>query len=244
VAQPLYARYWLHNRGPAPLGGLPAVAHLHPQSLTVTSDSPVVLRLTAASDCTDAPLHGRVRVIVPPGWTAVPAELPFVLPPDEFLETEVALGMPAGVAPGLYPIRAELVVTGTDSAALPPSWRQMVEDICLVTVGAPGGEVLKLCAEPQPVEVKAGEGGQLAVELGTDARAGLSAEAHLISPWGTWDWMGPAAVGFELPAGGTAQIGFNVTPPEWVEPGEWWALIRVGCAGRLLYTPAVQVVVR
>ena len=31
TAQPLYARYWLHNRGPAPLGGLPAVAHLHPQ---------------------------------------------------------------------------------------------------------------------------------------------------------------------------------------------------------------------
>ncbi len=31
AAQPLYARYWLHNRGPAPLGGLPAVAHLHPQ---------------------------------------------------------------------------------------------------------------------------------------------------------------------------------------------------------------------
>ena len=26
-AQPLYARYWLHNRGPAPLGGLPAVAY-------------------------------------------------------------------------------------------------------------------------------------------------------------------------------------------------------------------------
>ncbi|MDZ4270845.1 MAG: alpha-mannosidase, partial [Mycobacterium sp.] len=34
-AQPLYARYWLHNRGPAPLGGLPAVAHLHPHRLEV-----------------------------------------------------------------------------------------------------------------------------------------------------------------------------------------------------------------
>ena len=35
AAQPLYARYWLHNRGPAPLGGLPAVAHLHPHRLAV-----------------------------------------------------------------------------------------------------------------------------------------------------------------------------------------------------------------
>ncbi|MGV1089107.1 MAG: glycoside hydrolase family 38 C-terminal domain-containing protein, partial [Mycobacterium sp.] len=32
AAQPLFARYWLHNRGPAPLGGLPAVAHLHPEA--------------------------------------------------------------------------------------------------------------------------------------------------------------------------------------------------------------------
>jgi hypothetical protein len=104
--------------------------------------------------------------------------------------------------------------------------------------------VLTLRSEPQPVEVKAGDSGQISIEVGTDARAGLSAEAHLISPWGTWDWMGPAAVGFELPAGGSAQIGFDVSPPEWIEPGTWWALIRVGCAGRLLYTPAVRVVVR
>ena len=34
AAQPLYSRYWLHNRGPAPLGGLPAVAHLHPETMT------------------------------------------------------------------------------------------------------------------------------------------------------------------------------------------------------------------
>jgi alpha-mannosidase len=33
VAQPLYARYWLHNRGPAPLGGLPVVAHLNPHAV-------------------------------------------------------------------------------------------------------------------------------------------------------------------------------------------------------------------
>ena len=69
-------------------------------------------------------------------------------------------------------------------------------------------------------------------------------EAHLISPWGTWEWMGPAAFGAELPAGGTAELGFDVAPPAWVEPGEWWALIRVGCAGRLLYSPAVRVTVR
>lgn len=56
--------------------------------------------------------------------------------------------------------------------------------------------------------------------------------------------MGPAAVGVELPAAGTAEIVFDVTPPPWVEPGQWWALVRVGCAGRLVYSPAVKVTVR
>ncbi len=109
---------------------------------------------------------------------------------------------------------------------------------------SPGAQVLKLVSEPDAVDVKAGETARLSVTIGTDALADLTAEAHLISPWGTWEWMGPAAAGVEVPAGGTAQIGFDVAPPSWVEPGEWWALIRVGCAGRLIYSPAVKVTVR
>ena len=38
-------------------------------------------------------------------------------------------------------------------------------------------------------------------------------------------------------------LEFEVTPPAWQAPGEWWALIRVACAGELLYSPAVKVVV-
>lgn len=244
AAQPVYARYWLHNRGPAPLGGLPAVAHLHPQHIAGRPDSQVTLRLTAASDCTDAPLHGRVRVAVPPGWVTSATHLPFVLPPDEYLETEVVVGIPAGAEPGLYPVRAELAVTGKDTADVPPSWRQRVEDVCVVTVGEPSGHILKLLTEPQPVDVAAGNTARLRMTVGTDARADLTAEAHLISPWGTWEWTGPAAAGVDLPARGSTEIVFDVAPPPWVAPGEWWVLIRVGCAGRLLYSPAVKVVVR
>jgi hypothetical protein len=66
-------------------------------------------------------------------------------------------------------------------------------------------------------------------------------EAHLISPWGTWEWLGPAVTGAELPAGGTITLDFDVTPPEWLSPGRWWALIRVAAAGQLVYSPAVAV---
>jgi hypothetical protein len=81
------------------------------------------------------------------------------------------------------------------------------------------------------------------VTIGTRARADLALEAHLISPWGTWEWIGPAALGAVLPADGTVDLSFRVNPPAWVEPGQWWALVRVGCAGRLVYSPAVTVTV-
>ena len=50
--------------------------------------------------------------------------------------------------------------------------------------------------------------------------------------------------GVVLRAGSPVDIGFDVAPPPWVVPGQWWALVRIGCAGRLLYTPAVAVTVR
>jgi alpha-mannosidase len=198
-----------------------------------------------ASDSSDAALHGKVRLLCPDGWSADPAELSFVLPPGEHLEADVELTMPAETPAGLYPVRAELAVTGSGAASMPPAWRQMVEDVCVVSVGATADvDVLRLINDPEPVDVSAGQTARLAVTVGTDAHADLAVEAHLISPWGTWEWMGPAAVGRELPARGTVELGFDVTPPVWVGPGSWWALIRVGCAGRLAYSPAVKVTVR
>jgi alpha-mannosidase len=245
AAQPLYARYWLHNRGPAPLGGLPAVAHLHPQHVIAEPGSVVLLRLTASSDCSDAALHGRIRLVCPDGWAASPHALPFVLPPGEYLETDVELTVPAGLPPGLYPVRAELAVTGSDAASMPAAWRQVVEDVCIVSVGASGEpELLRVISGPEAVDVSAGGSGRLGVTIGTDARADLAVEGHLISPWGTWEWIGPAAVGATVPAGGSVALEFDVSPPAWVDPGEWWALIRVGGAGRLIYSPAVRVTVR
>jgi alpha-mannosidase len=241
--QPLYARYWLHNRGPAPLGGLPAVAHLHPHRLAAAAGTDAALRLTVASDSSDAPLAGTVTLVCPPGWSASPAALPFTLEPGEHLAADIAVRTPARAEPGLYPVRAQLQVTDPDD--IPPAWRQVVEDVGVVSVGgADDSGLVYLTGEPADVEVAAGASARLAVTVGTDAGAELSLEAHLISPWGTWEWIGPSSLGAVLPARGTVELGFDVTPPAWVEPGQWWALVRVGCAGRLVYTPAVKVTVR
>lgn len=241
AAQPLYARYWLHNRGPAPLGGLPAVAHLHPQRVTAEPGAEVAVRLTVAGDGSDATLHGAVTLLCPDGWTATPAELPFTLGVGDHREAEVTVTIPARARPGVYPLRARLCLTGDD---VPAAWRQEVEDVCVVDVGAHRErELLYLADGPGDVELAAGGTARLTVTVGTHARAALAAEAHLISPWGTWEWMGPAVLGAVVPARGTVVLGFDLTPPAWLDPGQWWALVRVGCAGRLMYSPAVQVTV-
>ena len=205
----------------------------------------VLLRLTAASDCTDSVLHGTVRLVCPDGWTAEPAELPFVLPRGEHLEADIELTMPPDTAPGSIRSAPNSPSPATTRSRCRPRGGRSSRTSAPSSVGATAdADVLRLVGEPEPVDVAAGETARLAVTVGTDAHADLAVEAHLISPWGTWEWMGPAAVGAELPARGTVELGFDVAPPAWVQPGEWWALIRVGCAGRLVYSPAVKVTVR
>ena len=255
AAQPLYSRYWLHNRGPAPLGGLPVVAHLHPESVAARPGETVRLRLSVASDCRDATVAAVVRMFCPPGWPAVEADaavrmlvareegaIRVELDPRGYRDAEVMVRVPDDAAPGHYPVRAELSLTGD----VPPAWRQRVEDVCVITVGdVPDPDALvSLVGEPQEVLVERGKRARLTVTVGSSARGDLNLEGHLISPWGTWEWMGPAAVGVVLPARSTVDVGFDVAPPPWAMSGRWWALIRVGCAGRLLYSPAVAVTVR
>jgi alpha-mannosidase len=248
-AQPLYARYWLHNRGPAPLGGLPAVAHLHPQAVRAAPGETVRLRLTMASDCSDADLGAAVRMRYPQGWSEDSAVRTFaarshVLRPRGHHETGITVRVPGDAEPGHYPVRAELALTGVQAGSVPPAWRQRVEDICMVTVGEPDEELVRLLSEPEEIVVDRGGSARLTATVASSARADLALEAHLVSPWGTWDWIGPAACGATLPARSSVEVGFDVVPPPWAVAGRWWALIRIACAGRLLYTPAVAVTVR
>jgi len=238
-AQPLYARYWLHNRGPAPLGGLPAVAHLHPSALRATPGENVRLRLSVASDCSDATVRADVGVTAPHGWACVPVVHSYELPVRGHQQSWVELTVPADAEPGHYPVRAALHLTGD----VPPAWRQTVEDVCVITVGEPDPDLVRLAAEPADVVVARGGTARLTAAVASGAHGDLALEAHLISPWGTWEWIGPASLGAMLPALSTVEVGFEVSPPPWLAPGRWWALIRIGCAGRLLYTPAVAVTV-
>ena len=170
-----------------------------------------------------------------------------MLPPGEHLETDVVLTVPAGSAAGAVSgarrTRRDRATTRRRCRPLGARWSRTCASCRSVRRAddrrAATGQRAGARRASQPATAA-----RLTVTVGTDAHADLAVEAHLISPWGTWEWIGPAASGAELPARGTVELGFDVAPPVWVEPGEWWALIRVGCAGRLLYSPAVKVTVR
>jgi alpha-mannosidase len=236
--QPLYAKYWLHNRGPAPLGGLPLAVHVDPAGAEIAPGSTVPLSVSVASDATDADLHGFVRLVVPDGWRSEPAELPFGLPPGGHLTGGLAVTAPADVEPGRYPVRVRVEPTGD---ALPASWQQVVEDVAVLTVGAAieQASLIRLSADPEPVRLARGQRGRLAVRVASSASAPVALEAAVVSPWGTWELVGPRTVGAELPAKGEVELVFDVCVPPWVAPGSWWALVRVAGAGRVLYSPAV-----
>lgn len=234
---PLFAKYWLHNRGPAPLGGLPLAVHLRPVPEPVTAGGSVPLELTVASDSTDVELTGLVRLALPDGWLATPDEVPFGLPPGGHLSTTVTVTAPADPPDGRYPVRASVTPAGD----LPGGWGQTVEDVAVLAVGSPAGDgLLRLTGDPSPVRLAPGESGRLAVRVASGAQAAVACEAALVSPWGTWELAGPRLVGAELPGRGEVELAFDVVAPPWARPGRWWALIRVAGAGRLLYSPAVS----
>jgi alpha-mannosidase len=116
-----------------------------------------------------------------------------------------------------------------------------VEDVAVLTIGdtIEASQLIRLSADPEPVRLARGERGRIGVRVASAASAPVAVEAALVSPWGTWEFTGPRAVGTELPAKGEVELSFDVTVPPWAAPGSWWALIRVAGAGRLLYSPAV-----
>ena len=240
AAQPLYARYWLHNRGPAPLGGLPAVAHLHPHHIA-TTESELSLRLTAASDCTDAASAGTVELVCPAGWSAVPAALPFALEPGAHLETDISVTMPAGDRAGPLSgarttdrrrLRRTYGVAPDRRGRLPDHRRRQQRR-----------GTANRRRTPADVVLAAGEDGRLSRDRRYRRPRGPGGRGAPDQSVGYLGVDGPGRGRRACcPGAGRVRLDFAVTPPAWTEPGEWWALVRVAAAGHLLYTPAVRVV--
>ncbi len=176
--------------------------------LTAEPGETVRLRLTVASDCSDATLHGGVRLRYPQGWGATDDTatrmwaprsngLAVELEPRGHTDTDITIAIPPDAAPGLYPVRAQLRLGGKMPAVLAADRRGRLRHHRRATRA--DAQLIRLTAEPADIVVARGGTARLSVTVATDARADLALEAHLISPWGTWEWIGPASCGAVLP---------------------------------------------
>lgn len=238
-AQPVFSRYWLHNKGAAPVGYVPVSVHVSPARLVL----PATLRVTVAAGVMAA--TGAVELLVPPELIAEPGEsqelmsLPYDLAPGGHAAFEVAVRARPGAAPGQYFLAARI---GDELG-------QTLEDVATVTVGEAGKELersepLAVALETSAVSVAPGEGGEILVRLENRARSEIRGEAQLISPFGTWEAITPWTRGFAIRAAAAQTLRYGVQVPASARPGShWWGLVKVMYFGRVAYTEAVQVTV-
>ncbi|MGH3910089.1 MAG: NEW3 domain-containing protein, partial [Pseudonocardiaceae bacterium] len=250
-AQPVFTRYWLHNKGPAPLGYQPVSGYVDPTSAT-TSGRPVVVRVSVSSDLTDEACEGLVRVTPPEGWGAEPAQSVFQLPPGGHTALDVTVTPPRGALPGTYFLSASL--RDASCGAVRDGGGQVFEDVVTLTV--PGelppavAPALECSLTPEVLTLGPGERGRLTALLRNDARAEIRGEAQLISPYGTWSMLTPWTQGFAVPAGAERAVVFDAAVAEEGvcgapgPEGSFWALVKLMWFGRVHYTRAVRVRVR
>jgi hypothetical protein len=152
------------------------------------------------------------------------------------------------------------------AASIHDSLGQIIEDAALVAIGEPAApdtslpldellpliETDLLATEAEAgielltpaVECPPGGRAELAVKISNRLASELRGEAQLVSPFGSWQALGPWTAGFAAEPGGEAVVRYPVAMPATARPGEqWWALVKVMYFGRARYTPAVPITV-
>jgi alpha-mannosidase len=271
-AQPGYARYWLHGKGPAPAGNVPAAVHFSPTRVTLdeagqAGEAGDGSRVELTVACGPAGGRGEVSLLVPDGLTASVAgqdgslgdaggTLRYELGPNEFAAWDVTVGARPGTPGGRYFLTARI----DDGPG------QALEDTTLVTIGEAGGpdpeldpeelfarlqsDVMALAAEtdlelltPQ-LRLAPGEQGELTVRVASHLASELRGEVQLVSPIGTWEFTGPWTQAVTVEPGGTATVRFGVTVPPTAAAGwESWLLVKLMYFGRVRYSEAVPLAV-
>ena len=254
-AQPVFARYWLHGKGPAPAGNVPVAVHLSPATISLDDGQPGALRLTVA--CGPEPAAGAVRLEVPADILVTPAgPLHYDLQPLAYQAFDLTVTPRPGAEPGRR----------FATASIEEPSGQVIEDSALLCIGQPPPPRLDLplaeiVAMQQAAETaQAGEadvnllsptlairpGRSAAIEVAIRNRTAgsIRGEAQLISPFGSWRQTTPWTTDFALAAGAADTLRFEVRIPGSARPGEqWWALVKVMYFGRLQYTEPVEVTI-
>lgn len=237
-----YARYWLHNDGPAPAGGQPLAAFIEPTSVRCEAgrEHTVPLTVTVSAETPEVAAGARgltVAVSAPLDWSSVPPTVAVDFDGSDYVRIPVRLVVPADTPDGAYPIRVRLAeATGV-----------LTTEVVTVTVGnaASDWERPTLVSGAWTVPAISAVPGRIStfgLELTNHAAADALAWVRLASAYETWDWIEPDRYeAVTVPVGGSTTVEFRCAPPSDTLPGRWWALAKVAVSGSVLYLPTIPV---
>ena len=273
LAQPVFTRYWLHGKGPAPAGNMPVAVHVSPARLALRPGADARIRVTVA--CGPAPAAGTVLLDVPAAVTLVsatwagpaatvdedgqdaePGKLAFRLAGGGYAAWDVLVRVPATAGQARHFIAARFI----DDAG------QLLEDVAVIAVGEPelpGAHVAleQLLPELERIsqadaaeavlsmvtghlELPPGGSGNVTASLSNATASEIRGEAQLISPHGSWSAHRTWQAGFAAEPGQQTELSFGVTIPRDARPGQrWWALVKVMYFGRLRYSEPIWITV-
>ena len=228
-----YARYWLHGKGPAPAGNLPVAVHLSPVRVALPTPGPTpgpdpgeAAALTLTVGCGAEPASGTVELVAPGEVTVTASrDLRYDLAPGGYAAWDLTVRVPPGTAPGRYFVGARI----RDDLG------HLIEDTAMVAVGErrwpdpalPPEETLELmqadyaagAAEADVavltpgLRLAPGSDGELQVRVTSGLASELRGEAQLVSPFGSWEMLGPWTQGFSVAPGASTVLRFAVHVP-------------------------------
>ncbi len=259
AAQPTFSRYWLHNKGPAPMGNQLLAVHIGPTSLRLRTGETASLVATVASGAVDDELAGNLEIVVPPGWTAEPPSRLFNLSPGAHASVPFKLVPPPRTRPSRFFVAARALdgdgqaqedVATIDVLPVDPlgpyragtggsGTEGSVPERSFDHPSAQVGVELDASLSKDSLTVAPGSSQQLALVLRNRTSSELRGEAQLISPLETWSFAGPWTQGFTLAPHGQTEVPFVVTVPANSGSLSSWVLVKVMYFGRLWYSPAV-----
>jgi hypothetical protein len=261
VAQPVFSRYWLHNKGPAPMGNQSLAVHVLPTGLVLRSGEEGEFIAQVASGSARSTQSGQVEILAPPGWDVEPPGKLFSLSAAASVQVPGRLRVPANCRPGRYflavrvngpadqsqedvltvdvlPALAE-AETGLAKGGHPGGPEGLLAKAAPLT--HPGGQVeaeLEVALDTLDVAVGAGGTATIGLVLTNRTAAEIRGELQLLSPVETWPYVGPWAQGFALGPGQRSRAEATVRGPGhgWLSS---WALVKVTYFGRLWYSPSI-----
>ena len=93
------------------------------------------------------------------------------------------------------------------------------------------------------VAVAAGGSATVTATLFNPLASDLRVQVWAVSPYGSWEAIGPRTQPVDVPAGGRAEVGVRIAPPLDAAPGHTWLLVKAAAVGDVRYSRAVRVVI-